>query len=178
MLNYADGFYEFDDNLVDETPMDILNYISVYHLRFHDKWLGENSEYHSSIIPTRNPPYHDDFLTAIALFRRTKRTYKLYHPISNFRAIVPCEICKLLPVGRIYGAWDERDNRHRPWGKRNKKSGRLQRCGSRKKICFECRVRFCCRCVGCAININDHKIPPTGMKKCLNCLAKYLDINE
>ena len=178
MINYAEGHYELERNLVDTIPLDVLKYIYDFYVLFHHKYQEDTRVYRMTIIPEKKPNYHPYLLDTIHMFRRTRRTYKIYHPLTNFRKVKPCELCGRIPVGRVYSTWDERLGDHRPWGKRNKKTGKLQRCGIRKKICFECSVRYCCSYPGCSKTHKDKKIPPKGMEKCLNCLAKFLDIND
>lgn len=179
--SYSDGFVCIDNALLNTIPSVILIEIRRWHIHFHDQWLQLNLIYHQEregLIRSCLPNYHHDFLETInQQFKRTRRTYKLYHPITNLYKQKLCDICGRLPVGYIYSAWDERRNEQRPWGKYNEKKRKLQRYGTKSKICFQCSIRYCCKVPKCSPTIKDKKIPPIGMDICLTCVMKDIKLN-
>ena len=179
--SYADGFSYFDESLLNLLPSVILVLIRQWHIHFHKLWLHDNLIYHQEregLIRSCLPNYHYDFIHIISQqFKRTRRTYKLYHPITSLYKKQLCDICGRLPVGYIYSAWDERKNEQRPWGKYNEKKRKLQRYGIKSKICFQCSVSYCCKNPNCSISSKDKKIPPIGMDTCLTCVVKHIKLN-
>ena len=183
MVKYDISFFNFDELYILSMPYEILLIIVNYHKLFNEKWLKETLNYHIECSKKLKPSYVDKFLKTIHLFRPTKKSYKTFHPILSFLKLPRCDICNLIFVGKYIYVWNEQNEFHRPWGKRNKKSGKIKRCGIKSKICYECSVRYCCKCESSISNKNKNnsnikkfkcgdnilKIPPKGYNKCLNC---------